>query len=65
MTAAQRQRLHRRRAADGIRVVSIQVGPEIKELLLGAGLLQEWSCDDAGEVGRALEKLLGLLLNVR
>lgn len=60
-SAADRQREHRRRKAQGRSVLPIEVDVSlIADVLVDQGLLQEWSSDDpqaiADALARALEK---------
>jgi hypothetical protein len=60
-TVADRQRLRRERARRACRVVPVEVGPEAEDVLLQAGVLQEWDLDNRREVGKAIERLLLVL----
>jgi hypothetical protein len=51
----------RQRARQGRRVVPVELSPEAEDVLLRAGVLEEWDADDRLEVGRAVERLLETL----
>jgi hypothetical protein len=61
-SAAQRQRLHRERAKNGTRIVPVAIDSEAEDLLRASGVLQEWDTDNRAAVGRAVERLLQLLV---
>ena len=61
-SAADRQRLRRQRARRNCRVCPVEVSAEAEDMLLHAGVLAEWDIDNRLEVGRAIERLLELLL---
>jgi hypothetical protein len=62
VTAAARQRLHRERARNGRRIVSVAINSDVEDLLRASGMLQEWDADSREAVGHAVERLLELLV---
>lgn len=57
MSPADRQRIYRRRRANGARVVAVEVDGDFIEMLIDAGYLQAWDADDVGKVRLAVGKL--------
>jgi hypothetical protein len=57
--AAERQRAYRRRRRAGLIAMTIEVGAfEIADLLVEAGLLQQWDAENRAKVREVLEAAL-------
>ena len=58
-TAAERQRIRRRRRADGRVIVPVEIDlGEVADALVQARLLSEWDTEDRGKVAGALSKII-------
>lgn len=60
-SAADRQRAYRQRVADGCRIVSVRVSPELEQVLADAGLLRPSWADDRDAVAAAVQRMLDAL----
>jgi hypothetical protein len=62
MSTAARARLYRERLRCGRMVVTLELDGAVTEMLTESGLLAERDIDDRSAVGRAIERLLELLV---
>jgi hypothetical protein len=65
-SAAERMKASRQRARNGKAIVPVEIDLlPVTELLIDKGLLPITDAEDRGAIGRALEKLLALLIAAR